>query len=126
MLNEFDQQIRLKVLKMLKDSPAMSQREMHKKMGVSLGKVNYCISKLTEQSMIRVKRFKNAEKKAAYSYHLTPTGLDELATLTVNFLKKRIKEYDEIKLEIKELSEQVHEMNPDLSKNFNLNAVFEK
>lgn len=104
----------------------MSQREMNKKMGVSLGKVNYCISKLTEQSMIRVKRFKNADNKAAYSYHLTPTGLDELAKLTVNFLKKRIKEYDEIRLEIKELSDQVHEMDPDLYKNINLNSVLEK
>ena len=104
----------------------MSQRKMNKKMGVSLGKVNYCISKLTEQSMIRVKRFKNAKKKAAYSYHLTPTGIDELATLTMNFLKKRIKEYDEIKLEIKELSEQVQEMDTDFIKNLKVNAVLEK
>jgi len=109
-----DNEIRLKLLRLLQDEPELTQREMNQKMGVSLGKINYCISALTKKGMIKIERFTKTKNKSAYMYRLTPFGLEELASLTVSFLKIRIKEYDNIKKEIKTLSEQVNEMDPDL------------
>jgi EPS-associated MarR family transcriptional regulator len=80
---------------------------MMKEMNVSLGKINYCISKLAEKGMIKVERFKDSNKKHAYAYKLTPHGIEELAKLTLSFLRQKIKEHDEIKQEIKLLSEQL-------------------
>lgn len=105
--SNIDNQIRLKLLNLLKSNPEMSQREMMKEMNVSLGKVNYSISKLTEKGMIKVERFKESNKKSAYAYKLTPHGIEELAKLTLRFLKQKIKEHDQIKEEIKTLSEQI-------------------
>ncbi|MGE4518372.1 MAG: MarR family EPS-associated transcriptional regulator [Desulfobacteraceae bacterium] len=102
-----DNQIRLKLLNLLKINPDMSQRQMMKEMNVSLGKINYCISKLAEKGMIKVERFKDSNKKHAYAYKLTPHGIEELAKLTLSFLRQKIKEHDEIKQEIKLLSEQL-------------------
>lgn len=110
-LTSSDNQIRLKLLSLLKENPDMSQREMMKEMSVSLGKVNYCISKLVEKGMIKVERFKDSNRKYAYAYRLTPHGIEELAKLTLNFLKLKIKEHDEIKNEIKALSEQIGEFD---------------
>lgn len=102
-----DNQIRLKLLNLLKINPDMSQRQMMKEMNVSLGKINYCISKLAEKGMIKVERFKDSNKKHAYAYKLTPHGIEELAKLTLSFLRQKIKEHDEIKQEIKLLSKQL-------------------
>jgi len=102
-----DNQIRLKLLNLLKINPDMSQRQMMKEMNISLGKINYCISKLAEKGMIKVERFKDSNKKHAYAYKLTPHGIEELAKLTLSFLRQKIKEHDEIKQEIKLLSKQL-------------------
>jgi len=106
-----DNEIRLKLLKLLKDEPQLTQREMNKKMGVSLGKINYCISVLVEKGMIRVECFKMHKSRSTYLYRLTPKGFKELASLTLSFLKFKIQEYDKIKLEIKVLSEQINKMD---------------
>lgn len=82
----------------------MSQREMMREMNISLGKINYCVSKLAEKGMIKVERFKDSKKKFAYVYKLTPQGIEELARLTFDFLKQKIREHDEIKKEIEILS----------------------
>lgn len=79
----FDKEIRLKLLKLLQNEPKLTQRQMNSKMGVSLGKVNYCLSALIEKGMIRVERFKKQKNKSAYLYRLTPEGLEELAALTL-------------------------------------------
>ena len=107
----FDKEIRLKLLKLLQDEPELTQREMNQKMGVSLGKINYCISSLSQKGMIKVERFKKSKNKSAYIYRLTPFGLEEVATLTLTFLKNKIREYDRIKMEIKSLVGQVREMD---------------
>jgi EPS-associated MarR family transcriptional regulator len=112
-MNNFptDNQIRLKLLNLLKSNPDMSQREMMKEMNVSLGKVNYCISKLAEKGMVKIERFKGSSQKTAYAYRLTPNGIEELAKLTLSFLRQKIKEHDEIKQEIKSLSEQLNDFD---------------
>ena len=83
----FDKEIHLNLLNLLQEEPELSQRAMNQKMGVSLGKINYCISAFTKTGMIKVERFKKAKTKSAYIYRLTPKGLEELANLTISFLK---------------------------------------
>ncbi|MCP4671357.1 MAG: MarR family EPS-associated transcriptional regulator, partial [Desulfobacula sp.] len=78
MNTSFDKEIHLSLLKLIQKEPKLTQREMNQKMGVSLGKINYCISALTNKGMIKVERFKKAENKSAYIYRLTPKGLEEL------------------------------------------------
>ena len=111
-----DKEIHLNLLNLLQEEPKLTQREMNRKVGVSLGKINYCISALTKKGMIKVERFKKAEKKSAYMYRLTPKGLEEVANLTISFLKIRIAEYDKIKKEIKFLSKQIDKIDPALKK----------
>lgn len=115
-----DNDIQLKLLKLLGEEPKLTQREMNKKMGVSLGKINYCISALAEKGMIKIERFKNNSNKISYLYRLTPDGMDELARLTIDFLKLKIDEYDQIKQEIRVLSAQINEMDPNLYENSEL------
>ena len=110
----FDKEIHLNLLNLLQEEPELSQRAMNQQMGVSLGKINYCISALTKTGMIKVERFKKAKNKSAYMYRLTPKGLEELANLTISFLKIKIVEYDQIKKEIKSLSSRIDIIDPAL------------
>ncbi len=109
-----DSEIKLKLLSLLAEDPQLTQREMHQNMGVSLGKVNYCLTALIEKGMVKVERFKKHKSKAAYMYHLTPKGMESLGMLTLNFLKIKIREYDGIKKEIRILSEQMSKIDPKL------------
>jgi EPS-associated MarR family transcriptional regulator len=86
---------------------------MTKGMGISLGKINYCLTELSKQGLIRVERFKNAKNKTAYMYHLTPNGIEAIGKLTFNFLKKKIREYDDLKEEIKTLNDLLKETDTD-------------
>ena len=110
----FDKEIHLNLLNLLHKDPELSQRAMNQRMGVSLGKINYCISALTKTGMIKVEIFKKAKNKSAYIYRLTPKGLKELTKLTTYFLKVKIDEYNQIKEEIKSLSSKVNKMDPAL------------
>ena len=80
-------------------------------MGVSLGKVNYCIRKLTEKGLIKLTNFKQNPKKMGYIYLLTPKGIDEKSRLTFSFLKRKIVEYEILKKEINELKLESEEIN---------------
>lgn len=91
------------ILKHIQDNPQTSQREMAAKAGVSLGKVNYCLKALAKKGLIKAENFRNAERKSAYLYKLTPEGIEEKARITVRFLKHKMAEYDRIKAEIEEL-----------------------
>ena len=103
--------IRLDLLRKLESSPEYTQRELSKEMGVSLGKVNYCIRKLTEKGLIKITNFKQNPNKVGYAYILTPRGIEEKTKLTFSFLKRKIAEYEILKKEINELkleSEEIH------------------
>ena len=76
-------------------------------MGISVGKVNYCIAELAKKGLIKVKRFKSAKNKLPYSYMLTPQGIEEKGRITVRFLKRKLSEYEEIKHQIAALTEEV-------------------
>jgi len=78
-------------------------------MGISLGKVNYCLSALVKKGLIKINRFNASESKLQYLYQLTPRGLEAKAGLTVSFLKRKMAEYDEIKCQIQELTREAQE-----------------
>lgn len=92
-----------KLLKLIEANPAIQQREMAKAMGVSLGKANYCLKALIEKGLVKMDNFRRSDNKLAYSYLLTPSGLEEKARLTVSFLKRKLDEYEAIRNEIEEL-----------------------
>ena len=92
-----------KLLKLIEANPAIQQREMAKAMGVSLGKANYCLQALVQKGLVKMDNFRRNDKKLAYSYLLTPSGIDEKARLTVSFLKYKLAEYEAIRHEIEEL-----------------------
>ena len=88
------------IRKISKDSN-ISQREISTELGISLGKVNYCLRALKEKGFIKIKNFKKSENKMKYFYILTPKGISEKTKITIRFMKQKIREYDELKKEIK-------------------------
>jgi EPS-associated MarR family transcriptional regulator len=108
--------IRLDLLRRLESDPKCTQRKLSKEMGVSLGKINYCMKKLVEKGLIKLSNFTNNPNKMSYSYLLTPRGIEEKSRLTYSFLKKKTNEYEILKKEINELkleieSEEIHNIN---------------
>jgi EPS-associated MarR family transcriptional regulator len=97
--------IRLDLLRKIEKNPQYTQRQLSKDMEVSLGKINYCIRKLSEKGLIKISNFKNNPSKMGYVYLLTPKGIDEKAKLTFLFLKRKVKEYEMLKDEINKLIE---------------------
>ena len=109
MNHAYEQEIRYRLLKILNKEPKLGQREMAKRIGISLGKVNYCVSELSAKGWIKITRLKSARKKLPYIYMLTPKGLEEKGKLTVRFLKRKLSEYEEIKKQIRELHYEVEQ-----------------
>jgi EPS-associated MarR family transcriptional regulator len=105
----YDQEIRYRLLKILSRDADLTQREMAGRMGVSLGKVNFCLSELGKRGFIKIRRFKVSRNKSQYIYLLTPRGLEEKTRLTVSFLRRKIVEYEEIKRQIRDLVLEVEE-----------------
>ena len=105
--------IHLDLLRKLESNPHYTQRELSSEMGVSLGKVNYCIKKLTEKGLIKLTNFSHNPNKMGYAYLLTPSGVDEKARLTFLFLKRKIKEYEILREEIAKLKLDVEEIDAE-------------
>ena len=91
----------LGILRKVEKKPNSTQRELAKELGFSLGKFNYCIKALQQKGFIKIKNFKRNPKKINYLYVLTPQGIAEKTELTLNFMKRKIREYDELKKELK-------------------------
>ena len=106
MNRHYEQEIRYKILKLLSVHPNLSQRDMAKRMSISLGKTNYVLTELANKGIIKIKRFKSAPSKVPYSYMLTPHGLEEKTKTTLKFLKRKLAEYEEIKHQIKEITKE--------------------
>jgi EPS-associated MarR family transcriptional regulator len=102
--------IHLDLLRKLELNPEYTQRELSKEMGVSLGKINYCLKKLIEKGSIKLTNFSRNPNKARYIYLLTPKGIDQKSRLTYKFLKMKIKEYEELKHEIVALKKDAKQM----------------
>ena len=97
---------RYKILKRLEDNPEISQRELAGELGISLGRVNYCIQALIEKGLVKANNFRNSKNKKGYAYLLTPRGIEDKARMTVEFLKIKIAEHEALTKEIKSLREE--------------------
>jgi EPS-associated MarR family transcriptional regulator len=90
----------LDILRNIKKKPEISQRNLSKNLGMSLGKLNYCIKALKKKGLIKIQNFKNNSNKLRYVYIVTPKGIKIKTKLTINFMKRKMKEYDELKREL--------------------------
>tara|TARA_B110000503_G_C7057169_1_gene374986 strand:+ start:167 stop:469 length:303 start_codon:yes stop_codon:yes gene_type:complete len=88
------------LLRKINRKPESTQRELAKELGFSLGKLNYCLKELQKKGLIKIENFKKNPKKINYFYVITPEGLAAKTKLTINFMKKKMKEYDELKKEM--------------------------
>ena len=89
-----------KILRKIKNRPNFSQRKLANELGFSLGKLNYCLNALKFKGLVKIKNFRNNKNKINYIYVLTPKGIAKKAKLTINFMKRRMKEYEELKKEL--------------------------
>ena len=95
-----ENQDHLNILRKIKKKPSSSQRELANDLGFSLGKLNYCLRALKQKGHIKINNFKNNPKKINYIYVLTPKGIAHKAKLTINFMKLKMTEYDELRSEL--------------------------
>ena len=102
-----EQEIRYRLFKLLDDDTNLTQRQMAEKMGISLGKFNYCLKELVKTGYVKIDRFTSSDNKAAYMYVLTPHGIEQKAKITVKFLKRKMNEYERIEQEIESLKKEV-------------------
>jgi EPS-associated MarR family transcriptional regulator len=97
------EEVRYRLLKLLEPNPHLSQREVAKELGISLGKVNYCLRALSDKGWIKAANFKNSRNKSAYMYLLTPRGIEEKTRVTARFLQRKVREYEALRTEIEQL-----------------------
>jgi EPS-associated MarR family transcriptional regulator len=100
-------ELQFRVLRQLEANPYLSQRELSKSLGVSLGGVNYCLNALIAKGAVKIENFKNNQNKWVYAYLLTPQGIAEKTALTGGFLKRKMNEYEQLKAEIETLKSEV-------------------
>ena len=92
--DEFD------ILRKISKEPKINQRDLAKQLGFSLGKINYCIRALKKKGLIKINNFKKNKRKLDYLYNLTPKGVSQKTRITINFMKKKMEEYDELQSEL--------------------------
>ena len=96
-----DNEDHFNVLRKIQNKPSSTQRELAEELGFSLGKLNYCLKALQKKGLVKLKNFQKKENKLNYlQYIITPKGISERTKLTINFMKRKMKEYDELKEEL--------------------------
>ena len=100
-MNDRNTEDHFKILRKIQQDPKYSQRKLANELGFSLGKLNYCLKALQVKGLIKIRNFKKNPNKINYFYVLTPKGISEKTKLTINFMKRKMKEYDELKKELK-------------------------
>lgn len=98
-----------RVLRLLQENPHLTQRELSDRLQVSLGKTNYILQALVSKGLVKARNFKKSNNKAAYSYLLTPSGIEEKARMTVEFLRIKMQEYEVLKQEIADLQRETED-----------------
>jgi len=106
-------EIRCQLLRSLTADPDVSQRQLAGKLGISLGKLNYCLQALISKGWVKAGNFSRNPSKKVYGYLLTPKGVEAKARLTVRFLQYKITEYDKLMVEIAELQQEVKALDGD-------------
>ena len=108
-----DDELRIRLFRQLTDHPELSQRELAQRLGLSLGKTNYCLRALIDKGWIKVNNFRTSENKLAYAYVLTPSGLRAKINATSAFLNRKQDEYQQLEREIAELRREVERSASD-------------
>ena len=103
-------ELRFRIIRRLEADPHLSQRTLAKELGISLGKVNYCLQALMQKGLIKAGNFHHSKNKRLYMYVLTPKGIEEKAKATVRFLQRKMKENEAIVAEIQQLREEIAAM----------------
>tara|TARA_B100002003_G_scaffold240371_1_gene260837 strand:- start:850 stop:1149 length:300 start_codon:yes stop_codon:yes gene_type:complete len=96
-----DDQDHLNILRKIENPNKFTQRILATKLGFSLGKLNYCLKNLKQKGLIKISRFEKSKNKLNYIYVLTPRGIKARTRLTINYMKLKMKEYDQLKKELK-------------------------
>jgi EPS-associated MarR family transcriptional regulator len=107
MIPVISDEIRYRILSYLNEHPEASQRDVAKALGVSVGKVNYCLRALIEKGLLKMRNFRNSKNKRAYTYILTPKGIEEKVNVTLRFLRRKIEEYNALSTEIERLNREL-------------------
>ena len=105
-----NEEIRYRLLKYLAEHPEATQRELARELGMSLGKINYCLKAVMRKGWVKARNFRNSKKKAAYLYILTPKVIEEKVNVTTDFLRRKVLEYDVLSKEIERLTAEVKEL----------------
>lgn len=95
------------IFKIIEKDPSINQRELSKALGISLGKANYCLRALVGKGWVKVNNFRNNRNKLSYAYILTPAGIEEKASVTMRYLRRKMEEYDALKKAVEELKKEV-------------------
>lgn len=99
-------EVHYRLLTLLESKPHLSQRALARELGISLGKINYCIAAVVHKGWVKAQNFRDNENKLAYAYLLTPRGIEQKAVLTASFLRRKMAEYDALKEEIRQLKRE--------------------
>ena len=103
----FQEEIQIKVLRRLHQTPQVSQRILAKELGISLGSINFCFQALVEKGCIKMQNFSQSKNKLRYAYLLTPQGMTEKSKLTAEFMKRKVAEYEALQVEIESLKAEI-------------------
>lgn len=108
-----NEEVALRLMRILQACPEASQRDLARQLGISLGRLNYCLRALVDKGFVKLENFGNSQNKLGYVYLLTPQGIAEKVALTSRFLKRKMHEYDALKLEIEALKAEVGDDQAD-------------
>lgn len=104
-----------RLLRLLETRSELSQRDLARELGASVGKINYCLNALIDKGLVKARNFKNSRNKLGYLYVLTPRGIDSKATITLHFLQRKMAEYETLKVEIALLERELAAAQKQLS-----------
>lgn len=110
--SQHDEDLHFRVLKLLQDDPHMSQRELAERLGVSNGKLHYCMKALIEKGLVKLGNFAQSKHHLGYAYLLTPAGIKQKAAMTSDFLKRKMAEYEALQAEIAALQAELARQGP--------------
>ena len=96
-----------RVMRLLDEDPSISTREIARRVGISNGAAYYYVTALVEKGFVKLKNFTRSKTKSSYIYELTPRGIRAKAALTVLFLERKKHEYEDLKLEIERLENEL-------------------
>lgn len=106
-------EVHFRVMRLIQENSQLTQRDLARRLGISLGKANYCLKALVEKGFVKAENFQRSDHKLAYAYLLTPAGIEEKARVTVSFLLRKMQEFEALKAEIESLQTMAGEIGED-------------